>query len=65
MANEQSTTPAEQGNESGEPSEAAKVLHGEQARAERYDQPEAVTLPGDTRVATGEGDEDGESKGSL
>jgi len=31
--------------------EVARVLHGDQARAEQYEQPEAVTLPGDTRVA--------------
>lgn len=32
--------------------EVARVLHGDNARAERYEQPEnVVTLPGDTHVA--------------
>lgn len=29
----------------------AEALHGEKARGEVFDQPEAVTLPGDTRIA--------------
>lgn len=65
MANEQGTTPAERGDESGEPTKAAEVLHGEQARAERYDQPAAVTLPGDTRLADEPVEGDAEPKGSL
>lgn len=32
--------------------EVARVLHGDRARAERYEQPDVVTLPGDTHVAT-------------
>lgn len=37
--------------------EVARVLHGDQARAEQYEQPDAVTLPGDTRVAAPANDE--------
>lgn len=29
----------------------AEALHGDKARGEVFDQPEAVTLPGDTRIA--------------
>ena len=29
----------------------ARVLHGDKARAERYEQPDDVTLPGDTHIA--------------
>lgn len=36
----------------GEPTEAATVLHGDKARAEEREQPDAVTLDADTRVAT-------------
>jgi hypothetical protein len=32
--------------------EEARAIHGDKAREERYDQPEAVTLDGDTRIAT-------------
>ena len=31
--------------------EVARVLHGDKARAERYEQPDVVTLPGDTHIA--------------
>lgn len=41
----------QQGPEDGA-TEVAKVLHGDQARAERYEQPDVVTLPGDTHIAT-------------
>lgn len=34
-----------------EPTTAARVLHGDNARGEVFDQPEAVVLDGDTRVA--------------
>lgn len=69
MSADESKVPAERGNEGGEPSDAAKLLHGETARAEKYDQPEAVTLPGDTRIASPATDDNvdrgqDESKGS-
>lgn len=33
-------------------SEEAKALHGDKADPEVFEQPEAVTLDGDTRIAT-------------
>lgn len=45
--------------------EAAEALHGSKARGEVFDQPDAVTLPGDTRIATNDEPGTGESsKGS-
>lgn len=44
--------------EQGQPTEEAAALHGEQAAEEKYPQPEAVTLDGDTRIATGDDPED-------
>lgn len=35
----------------------ARALHGDQAAAEQYPQPEAVTLPADTRIATEDPDQ--------
>lgn len=36
--------------------EEAIALHGNRAAAEKYEQPDAVTLPGDTRVARRDAD---------
>lgn len=36
-------------------SEQAVAMHGGQAREEKYPQPDAVTLPGDTRIADPDG----------
>lgn len=52
MTQNEQQVPASADHEPAEPTEAAKLLHGENARGEVYDQPEAVTLPGDTRIAT-------------
>jgi hypothetical protein len=41
-----------------EPTEAAKLLHGDNARGETHEQPEAVALPGDTLIASPQADED-------
>lgn len=43
------------GPEDGATPEAV-AMHGDQARTEQYPQPEAVTLDGGTRIATGDGD---------
>lgn len=46
------------GPEDGATPEAI-ALHGDEARVETHAQPDdVVTLPGDTRIATGETDED-------
>lgn len=44
--------PASADHEPGEPSEAARTLHGDLARDEVIEQPEAVALPADTLIAT-------------
>lgn len=41
------------GPEAGATDEAV-ALHGDRARAERYEQPDAVELPAGTRIATGD-----------
>lgn len=42
----------------------AKAMHGDKARGEVFDQPEAVVLDGDTRIATEpQSPETGESRG--
>lgn len=41
----------EQGTTQDEPTEVAETLHGKQARAEEHEQPDAVTMTGDTLVA--------------
>lgn len=48
---------SEQQPEEGATPEAV-ALHGDQARAETHPQPEVVTLPGDTHIATGETDDE-------
>lgn len=49
--------------EKQEPTEQAKALHGDEARQEQYDQPEAVALDSDTLIAKDEdaGDQDDDS----
>lgn len=37
-----------------QPTEAAQLLHGEQAAVETHPQPESVALPGDTLIAKAE-----------
>lgn len=56
-ANSPETTPDEQHPEPGA-TEEALALHGDKAREERYDQPEAVTLDSSTRIATAEPNDD-------
>lgn len=46
---------AEQHPDEGATTEAV-ALHGDQARAETHEQPEAVTLDGSTRIATSDPD---------
>lgn len=41
----------QQDDKYGEPTVAAETLHGDRARAEEHDQPEAVELPADTLIA--------------
>jgi hypothetical protein len=53
--------PASADHAPGEPSEVAKTLHGDLARDEVIDQPEAVTLPADTRIATPGRDSDADN----
>jgi len=43
----------QQDTEQGATAEAV-ALHGDRARAERYEQPDAVELPAGTRIATGD-----------
>lgn len=54
MTNEPQNT---DGPEAGATPEA-EALHGAQARAEQYPQPEAVALDGDTRIAVDEPDDE-------
>lgn len=42
---------ARRAREAGEPTEAAKLLHGDRAAVETNPQPEAVTLDSGTRIA--------------
>ena len=51
--NPQQDTEQGQGPEQGATAEAV-ALHGDRARAERYEQPDAVELPAGTRIATGD-----------
>lgn len=44
-------TDEQQQTDAGEPTEEAKALHGSRAAAEKYDQPETVSLDGDTKIA--------------
>lgn len=41
----------QQDNQSGEPTELAKTLHGDRANAEQYEQPEAIAMPAETLIA--------------
>jgi hypothetical protein len=52
------------GPEAGATPEAI-ALHGDQAREERHEQPEAVTLDGDTRIATSDARSGDEADGSA
>ena len=56
--------PAGKGPEAGATPEAV-AMHGEQARAEKYDQPDAVTLDTDTRISTPDEDADSEAGATL
>lgn len=45
----------------GEPTEVAETLHGTQARTEEHEQPEAVSLDGDTLVSRRDGSDVGDT----